>query len=198
MNLIERYVEQILAGSTPERPLWNIEKINQGKVNGWNYIDGCMMIALLNLHTITGSQKYFDFAEKYLDYYVLDDGSMRGFKEEDYNLDNLCEGRPLFDVYAATGKEKYRKAIETLYGQILRQPRTPEGNFWHKKIYPNQVWLDGLSGRKRRAPAGWIRLRLEWLYRLIREPGRLGRMMCLPGFVLAVLAQSVKKETGLK
>ena len=58
--------------------------------------------------------------------------------------------------------------------------------------------LDVLSGRKRRAPAGWIRLRLEWLYRLIREPGRLGRMMCLPGFVLAVLAQSVKKETGLK
>ena len=45
MNLIERYVEQILTGSTPQRPLWNIEKIKQGKVNGWNYIDGCMMIA---------------------------------------------------------------------------------------------------------------------------------------------------------
>lgn len=144
MNLIERYVEQILTGSTPQRPLWNIEKIKQGKVNGWNYIDGCMMIALLNLHKITGSQKYFDFAEEFLDYYVLEDGSLRGYKEEDYNLDNLCEGRPLFDVYAATGKEKYRRAIETLYGQVKRQPRTPEGNFWHKAIYPDQVWLDGL------------------------------------------------------
>lgn len=144
MNLIERYVEQILTGSTPERPLWNIEKIKQGKVNGWNYIDGCMMIALLNLHKITGSQKYFDFAEKFLDYYVLEDGSLRGYKEEDYNLDNLCEGRPLFDVYAATGKEKYRRAIETLYGQVKRQPRTAEGSFWHKAIYPHQVWLDGL------------------------------------------------------
>lgn len=144
MNLIERYVEQILTGSTPERPLWNIEKIKQGKVNGWNYIDGCMMIALLNLHKITGSQKYFDFAEKFLDYYVLEDGSLRGYKEEDYNLDNLCEGRPLFDVYAATRKEKYRRAIETLYGQVKRQPRTAEGSFWHKAIYPDQVWLDGL------------------------------------------------------
>ncbi len=144
MNIIERYVQQILDGSTPEKPLWNIEKISQGKINGWNYIDGCMMIALLNLHEITGSDIYFDFAEKYLDYYVLDDGSLRGYKEEDYNLDNLCEGRPLFDVYAATGKEKYRKAIETLYGQVKRQPRTAEGNFWHKQIYPNQVWLDGL------------------------------------------------------
>lgn len=144
MNVIEKYVDQILAGSTPDRPLWNIEKLRQGKINGWNYIDGCMMIALLNLHRITGEAKYFDFAEFFLDYYVREDGSLLGYREEDYNLDNLCEGRPLFDVWAATGKEKYRKAIETLYGQILRQPRTKEGNFWHKAIYPNQVWLDGL------------------------------------------------------
>ena len=144
MNNIERYVERILAESAPDRPLWNIEKIKEGKINGWNYIDGCMMIALLNMYKITGQQRYYDFAENVLDYYVFEDGSIRGFKEEEYNLDNICEGRVLFDVYARSGKEKYRKAIETLYGQILRQPRTHEGNFWHKAIYPNQVWLDGL------------------------------------------------------
>ena len=144
MKRIERYVERILAESTPDRPLWNIEKIKEGKVNGWNYIDGCMMIALLNLHRITGRSTYYDFAEKFLDYYVFEDGSLRGYREEDYNLDNICEGRVLFDMYALSGKEKYRKAIETLYGQILRQPRTTEGSFWHKAIYPNQVWLDGL------------------------------------------------------
>ena len=144
MNNIERYVERILAESTPDKPLWNIEKIAQGKINGWNYIDGCMMIALLNMHKITGQKRYYDFAENFLDYYVFEDGSLRGFKEEDYNLDNICEGRVLFDVYRMSGKEKYRKAIETLYGQIKRQPRTHEGSFWHKAIYPNQVWLDGL------------------------------------------------------
>lgn len=144
MNTIERYVARIMAESAPDKPLWNIEKIHQGKINGWNYIDGCMMIALLNLHQITGEKKYYDFAENFLSYYVFEDGSLRGFKEEDYNLDNICEGRVLFDVYRLSGKEKYRKAIETLYGQILRQPRTYEGNFWHKAIYPNQVWLDGL------------------------------------------------------
>ena len=144
MNNIERYVERILAESAPDRPLWNIEKIKEGKINGWNYIDGCMMIALLNMYRITGQQRYYDFAENFLDYYVFEDGSIRGFKEEEYNLDNICEGRVLFDVYARSGKEKYRKAMETLYGQILRQPRTCEGNFWHKAIYPNQVWLDGL------------------------------------------------------
>jgi len=144
MNAVERYVEQILSGSTPDKPLWNIEKLSQGKINGWNYIDGCMMIALLTLHQLTGQARYYDFAEKFLDYYVREDGSLLGYQEEDYNLDNLCEGRPLFDVYRLSGKEKYARAIETLHGQILRQPRTAEGNFWHKKIYPNQVWLDGL------------------------------------------------------
>ena len=144
MNNIERYVERIMAESSPDKPLWNIEKIKEGKINGWNYIDGCMMIALLNMHKITGQARYYDFAENFLDYYVFEDGSIRGFNEDDYNLDNICEGRVLFDVYAKSGKEKYRKAIDTLYGQILRQPRTHEGNFWHKAIYPNQVWLDGL------------------------------------------------------
>ena len=63
---------------------------------------------------------------------------------ETYNLDNLNEGRVLFDLYRETGKEKYRKAIELLYKQIEGQPRTGTGNFWHKKIYPDQVWLDGI------------------------------------------------------
>ncbi len=144
MNIIERYVERMMNESTPEKPLWNIEKINEGKINGWNYIDGCMMIALLNLYRITGERCYYEFAEHFLDHYVFEDGSLRGYKEADYNLDNICEGRVLFDVYAISGKEKYRKAIHTLYGQLLRQPRTHEGNFWHKQIYPNQVWLDGL------------------------------------------------------
>ena len=144
MNQIERYVERILSESAPDKPLWNIEKIKEGKINGWNYIDGCMMIALLNLYRITGQSRYYAFAEHFLDHYVFEDGSLRGFKEEDYNLDNICEGRVLFDVYRLSGKEKYRKAIDTLYGQLLRQPRTHEGNFWHKAIYPNQVWLDGL------------------------------------------------------
>ena len=144
MNRIKDYVERILSESTPDAPLWNIEKIRQGKINGWNYIDGCMMIALLNLYRITGEKRYYDFAENFLDYYVLEDGSLRGYREEEYNLDNICEGRVLFDVWDISGKEKYRLGMEKLYGQLLRQPRTWEGNFWHKAIYPNQVWLDGL------------------------------------------------------
>ena len=35
-------------------------------------------------------------------------------------------------------------AMDTIYSQLVHQPRTSTGNFWHKKIYPHQIWLDGL------------------------------------------------------
>ncbi len=142
--VIDKYIHRLMKGSAPDRPLWNIEKIKQGKALEWNYIDGCMMTSLLTLWKQTGDREYFDFAENYLDYYVFEDGTLRGYEIETYNLDNICEGRVLFDVYRETGKEKYAKAIELLYSQLEKQPRTKYGSFWHKLIYPNQVWLDGL------------------------------------------------------
>lgn len=141
---IDRYIDRLLEGSTPDAPLWNIENIRQGKPAHWNYIDGCMITALLCAHEITGEQKYFDFAEKFIDYYVSEDGSILGYSVDKFNLDDINEGRVLFDLYKQTGKEKYKKAIHLLHSQIEKQPRTNTGNFWHKLIYPNQIWLDGL------------------------------------------------------
>lgn len=141
---IDKYIERLLEGSTPEAPLWNIESIRQGKAPHWNYIDGCMITALLCAAEITDEEKYADFAERFINYYVAEDGSIRGYSKEKYNLDDVNEGRVLFDLYKKTGKEKYKKAIFLLHGQLEKQPRTNTGNFWHKLIYPNQIWLDGL------------------------------------------------------
>ena len=141
---IDRYIDKLLDGSTPDAPLWNIESIRQGKKPSWNYIDGCMITALLCASEITGETKYADFAEKFIDYYVFEDGSIRGYSKEKYNLDDVNEGKVLFELYEKTGKEKYKKAIFLLESQLEEQPRTNTGNFWHKKIYPNQIWLDGL------------------------------------------------------
>lgn len=141
---IDAYIDSLLKGSTPDKPLWNIESIRQGKPAHWNYIDGCMMTALLNFAEITGDKKYSDFVCDFIDYYVGDDGSILGYSKDKYNLDDINEGRVLFDLYDMTGKEKYLKAIERLHEQIAEQPRTNTGNFWHKKIYPNQIWLDGI------------------------------------------------------
>ena len=141
---IDKYIERLITESTPDLPIWNIESIRQGKKPHWNYIDGCMITSLLALCEITGEKKYFDFAESFIDYYVADDGSILGYDVEKYNLDDLNEGRVLFELYRKTGKEKYRTAIENQKKQLDGQPRTCTNNFWHKLIYPNQIWLDGI------------------------------------------------------
>ena len=141
---IDKYIDRLIALSKPEAPFWNIEAIRQGKPAHWNYIDGCMITCLLTINNITGDAKYFDFAETFIDYYVREDGSILGYDKQKYNLDDINEGRVLFELYDRTGKEKYRLAIEKQYEHIKEQPRTVTGNFWHKKIYPNQIWLDGI------------------------------------------------------
>ena len=143
-EVIDKYIQRLIEETKPEAPIWNIENIRQGKKPAWNYIDGCMMTSLFSIYKLTGDKKYLDFVENFIDYYVFEDGSIRGYELDTYNLDNLNEGRILFDLYKITGKEKYSKAIELLYSQIKTQPRTEYGNFWHKKIYENQVWLDGI------------------------------------------------------
>jgi unsaturated rhamnogalacturonyl hydrolase len=124
--------------------MWNIEKVRSGKPNKWNYIDGCMITALLRLYAITGEKKYLDFADGFVSFYVNEDGTIATYDVEEYNLDNVRPACNLFSLYDLTGREKYRKAMDTVRSQLETMPRTKEGNFWHKKIYPNQVWLDGL------------------------------------------------------
>ena len=142
--LIDRFIHKLITFSTPQEPIWNIESIKAGKEPHWNYIDGCMMTSLIELYKETHDSKYIDFVHQFLDYYVFEDGSIRGYDIKNYNVDDICESRVLFDLYNITKEEKYLKAIEFTYNHIQTQPRTDDGNFWHKKIYPNQVWLDGL------------------------------------------------------
>jgi unsaturated rhamnogalacturonyl hydrolase len=130
--------------SAPDKPLWNIEAIRGGKEPHWNYIDGCMVNSLYELYKTTNEKKYIDFIKYYVNYYVFEDGTIRGYDPKKYSTDDVCESRILFDLYNETKEDKYLKAIELTYSQVKEQPRTSTGNFWHKQIYPNQVWLDGL------------------------------------------------------
>ena len=141
---IDDFVLRLVEESTPERTVWNIEKIREGKAASWNYIDGCMLTALMEMEGITGEERYFQFVRQCVDHFVGDDGTIRTFQPEAYNLDDINEGRVLFALYSRTGEEKYRMAARKLREQLAKQPRTDEGNFWHKAIYPNQVWLDGI------------------------------------------------------
>ena len=144
MKILDRYIDQLLEKSSPSRPIWNIEKIRQGAKPSWNYMDGCIINAILELYHITQKEEYLDFADRFIDYFVEEDGSIHSYDPKEHNLDNVNTGKTLFDLYDLTGKEKYRLAIDLVYSQLKTQPRTSTGNFWHKEIYPNQIWLDGL------------------------------------------------------
>ena len=141
---IDAYVLRLIEESTPERTAWNLEKIREGKKVEWNYIDGCMLTALMEMTSITGDERYAAFAEKVIDHFVQEDGNILTLKPEKANLDDINEGRVLFELYKKTGTQKYRLAADRLMEQVKAQPRTWEGNFWHKAIYPDQVWLDGI------------------------------------------------------
>ena len=141
---LQAYLLWLMAGSTAERPKWNQEQIRSGQANRWNYIDGCMMTAILAMQEATGDARYLRFADDFMGWFVQEDGGIRTYDAGERNLDHINPGRALFPLYERTGRQKYRLAMEPLYAQLLNAPRTGEGNFWHKGIYPHQVWLDGL------------------------------------------------------
>ncbi|MBI5474889.1 MAG: glycoside hydrolase family 88 protein [Ignavibacteriae bacterium] len=110
----------------------------------WNYEQGLMLWAFYQMSLHSGRKEFYDFIETNLDQYVDEDGSIRLYKRTNYNLDLVAPGRSLLLVYAKTRKEKFKRAADTLRQQLREQPRTNEGGFWHKQIYPYQMWLDGL------------------------------------------------------
>lgn len=110
----------------------------------WDYCHGVELQAFLNLYEVCGDEKYRDYAIAYADTMVNIDGSIKKYKLEDYNIDRVNTGKILFRIYEYTKNEKYLKAINLLRSQMDTHPRNDDGGFWHKKIYPHQMWLDGL------------------------------------------------------
>lgn len=143
-QLLDEYIDYLMDHSDSEHPAWNLEMIRSGKSNKWNYIDGCMITGILERYEITGEARFLDFADRFMSGFVEEDGRIRTYDPAEYSLDNVNPAKNLFTLYDLTGKEKYRKALELVRSQLSTMPRTPEGNFWHKLIYPNQVWLDGI------------------------------------------------------
>ncbi|WP_199613998.1 glycoside hydrolase family 88/105 protein [Paenibacillus alkalitolerans] len=112
--------------------------------NGWGYVSGMALMALARLSEHTGDSSYYETAKHHMDLFIRDDGSIHTYILEDYNLDQINQGKNLFSLWKRTGEPKYEMAIQRLVTQLIGQPRTSEGGFWHKKIYPFQMWLDGV------------------------------------------------------
>ena len=79
MDIIVKYIDELLEKSTPDAPMWNIEKIRQGLKSNWNYIDGVMIKAVLQMYDVTKDEKYLKFADDFIDYRVHEDGTIEGY-----------------------------------------------------------------------------------------------------------------------
>jgi len=128
------------AAATAMNALWR----ESGYPAKWTYDHGLVLKGIERVWINTGDKQYFDFIKRSMDHFVADDGSIRTYSQDEYNIDNILPGRNLLFLYKATREEKYKKAAALLREQLKTHPRTSEGGFWHKKIYPSQMWLDGL------------------------------------------------------
>ncbi|MGN7888918.1 glycoside hydrolase family 88 protein [Dyadobacter sp. 22481] len=120
--------------------------VGKNTATKWDYEQGLMLKAIEKVWCRTGEGKYFEYIRKDIDQYVRPDGTIRTYRADEFNIDNIPPGRALLTLYQQSqpDKEKYKKAADLLWRQLEQQPRTKEGGYWHKKRYPNQMWLDGL------------------------------------------------------
>ena len=120
-----------------------LDGIPAGKVK-WNYTTGLELLAIRDAGEAWNRPDFIAYADRYYDTIVQADGSVLTYSRAKYNLDHICPGRALFSLYNRTGEQRYAQVLDTLYAQLRAQPRNFDGGFWHKAVYPHQMWLDGL------------------------------------------------------
>lgn len=118
--------------------------IDDAKKPKWDYVHALVLHSIEELYKKNPDPRYKAYVRSYVDQFVQADGSITTYEFEKYNIDLVLPGRLLFDVYETSKEEKYLKALQLIRKQLTEQPRTQSGGFWHKQIYPNQMWLDGL------------------------------------------------------
>jgi len=116
----------------------------RNRASKWNYTTGLLMEAMDDVSKATGDMQFAQYAQNTIDSYVDDNGTIKTYKSDQFNIDNINSGKMLLRLYARHGEAKYRAAIDALARQLHDHPRTSEGAFWHKQRYPHQLWLDGV------------------------------------------------------
>lgn len=110
----------------------------------WSYTIGTELEPMVDTYRAYKDESILNYVKGYPDKMVDDNGNITGYKYEDFNLDNCRPAHFFINLYELYPQEKVKKAMKTIFKQLENQPRTKEGVFWHKAIYANQVWLDGI------------------------------------------------------
>lgn len=114
------------------------------KKRNFNYENGVILTAVERLWRETGDERYYRYIKDNMDLFIMEDGTIDTYDMNEYNVDLVNQGKGLYVLIETTKEEKYKKALDHLIVQMESHPRTSEGGLWHKKIYPYQMWLDGV------------------------------------------------------
>ena len=114
------------------------------RYGSWNYETGTVLKGFEDLWRTTDDITYYNYIKATVDYVVNSSGIISGYNKTEYNLDQVREGCNILFLYDQTGAAKYKTAADSLRSQLATHPRNNAGGFYHKLIYPYQMWLDGL------------------------------------------------------
>ena len=110
----------------------------------WHYDHALVLQSIFLLGLQTGEDEFCRYVKSMYDEVISSSGGISGYREDEYNLDMINPGKTLFLLHEKYKSENYLIGIKQLRVQLAKHPRTESGGFWHKKIYPYQMWLDGL------------------------------------------------------
>lgn len=110
----------------------------------WEHEPGIFLRGLGDLYEHSGKDSYLSFLRASLDPLIDEEGRIQGYDPQAYELDNIVPGRALFTLWRATGDERYRKALLSLKDQMDTHPRASFGNYLHKKIFPEIIFIDSI------------------------------------------------------
>ena len=110
----------------------------------WSYVMGIEQEAMLDTWLAYKNDDIINYLKEYPAKMIDEKGNITGYKYEDFNLDNVRTARYIFRMNQLEPQKNVETALKTLFKQLEKQPRTKEGVWWHKAIYANQVWLDGI------------------------------------------------------
>ena len=111
----------------------------------WNYTTGLELKSFLDAAKRYELPEVVEYVRAWADTMATEKGEIYSYKKSNYNVDHICPARIYFDLHDMYGDQdkRYRRVTRKVREQLDSHPRTQSGEFWHKQVYPNQVWLDG-------------------------------------------------------
>jgi unsaturated rhamnogalacturonyl hydrolase len=128
---------------------WPAGRIDTTKnPGGWSYEEGVLLDGVWAEWRVTGDGRLFKYVKDAVDTSVDKSGTIhmygdKPFPVDGHSMDDIEMGRSVVMLYRVTQDPRYYIAAKFLHDQMKAQPKNASGGYWHKQIYPDQMWLDG-------------------------------------------------------